>query len=70
MKKLLLSILLTIMSVFAFARLTGEKPLPRVIASSSVYFTNAYSGINDLSLLNREVSVKSDWLNISPSIGK
>ena len=69
MKKILLSVLLTIMSVFAMARLTGEKPLLQGITSSLVYFTNVGSDNNNPFCLNREISVNSDGLNISPSIG-
>jgi hypothetical protein len=47
MKKLLLSILLTILSVFAFAGLTGEKALPRltvIIAQSANHLPVANAG--------------------------
>jgi len=56
MKKLLLSILLVVISVYAFARLTVETPLPRDISPASLYCTNACSDNNDPSWLNQAVN--------------
>ena len=56
MKKLSLSILLTIISVFAFTRMAGAKPFPGDIASSSVYFTNASSDNYDPAYLTKALN--------------